>query len=73
MKRGTKFEVEKEVFERARNNSNNKEGNYFYMAQEDQIALFSEAVRCGYGLYNCMVHEKDGKYFCTYDIGDSCD
>ena len=73
MRRGTPFEVSKEVFERARANSGNQSGNCFYMAEEDKEKLFSIQVLCGYGLYNCKVREDNGKYICTYETGDSCD
>ena len=46
---------------------------YFYMTAEDAKELFSESIRWGYGLYNCFVSEKDGKYICTWERGDSCD
>ncbi len=67
------FEVSKEVYDRARANSSNPEATYFYMTGKDQVELFSESIRCGYGLYSCMVHKEGDKYICTYEIGDSCD
>ena len=73
MVKGTPFEVSKEVYERAKNNSKNKDQKYFYMTDSDKNELFSAAIRCGYGLYNCMVHEDNGKYICTWNRGDSCD
>lgn len=66
MRRGTPFEVSKEVYDRAKLNRG-------YMAQCDVVENFSEEIRFGYGLYCCMVHEEDGKYICTYETGDSCD
>lgn len=73
MRQGKPFEVSKEVYERAKANCIDKNKKYYYMAPEDKIELFSEAIRCGYGLYCCMVHEENGKYICTWDMGDSCD
>lgn len=70
---GEPFEVTKEVYDRARANSIDKDGNSFYMAAEDKEKLFSETIRWGYGLYSCMVHEEDGKYICTWKRGNSCD
>ena len=35
--------------------------------------LFSEAERMGYGALPHGVFEKDGKYFVSYSISDSCD
>lgn len=73
MKKGTDFEVSKEVFERAKANSINQEGSTFYLTDSDISELFSASVFCGYGLYDCVVREEDGKYICSYWIGDSCD
>jgi len=66
MRKGKEFEVSKEVYDRAK-------ANRGYMANQDKVALFSESIRYGYGLYCCVVREKDGKYICSYEIGDSCD
>lgn len=66
MQRGKEFEVPKEVYERAKRNRG-------YMAYEDVEHYFNESIRFGYGLYNCMVHEENGKYICTWDMGSSCD
>ena len=73
MKTGKPFEVSKEVYERAKANSVNKDLVSFYMAKQDEEELFSESIRWGYGLYNCRVYEEDGKYICTWEMGDSCD
>ena len=73
MKTGTPFEVSKEVYERARANSVNKDAKSFYMVKEDTEKLFSDSIRLGYGLYNCKVHEENGKYICTWEMGDTCD
>ena len=35
--------------------------------------LFSVAERCGYGALAHSVFEKDGKYYVSYSISDSCD
>lgn len=73
MRQGTPFEVEKEVFDRAKAQSRNKDAKYFYMTEADKVKIFPVWERCGYGVYSCMVHEEDGKYICTYETGDSCD
>lgn len=73
MQRGTPFQVKKDVYERAKAQSANKETKYFYMTAEDEADLFPEWIRFGYGLYSCMVHEEDGKYICTYMTGSTCD
>lgn len=66
MVRGTPFEVSKEVYERAKEHGG-------YMADKDKNELFSMAILVGYGLYDCRVIEKDGKYICTWERGESCD
>lgn len=73
MRVGKPFEVSKEVYERAKANCKNKDAKSFYMAMSDREKLFSETIRWGYGLYECKVHEEDGKYICTYMTGSSCD
>lgn len=70
---GKPFEVSKEVFERAKEQSIDKTQGSFYMTNEDKKELFDESILCGYGLYNCRVHEEKGKYICTWWQGDSCD
>ena len=45
----------------------------FYMTDEDEMIYFSESLRWGYGIYSVFVSEKDGKYICTWERGDSCD
>ena len=74
MRAGTPFEVSKEVYDRAKEKCKGREcGGYYWMTSQDQCDLFSESILCGYGLYNCRVHEEDGKYICTYETGSSCD
>lgn len=78
MIRGKDFEVSKEVYERAKarymSNHNGDEGNgVYYMTSEDEKEIFNISVLCGYGLYDCKVREKDGKYICSYMTGSSCD
>lgn len=46
---------------------------WFYMTTEDEMIYFSESLRWGYGIYSVIVSEKDGKYICTWERGDSCD
>ena len=66
MRKGTDFEISKEVYDRAKANRN-------YIVSEDKKDLFDISILCGYGLYNAKVYEKDGKYYCSYETGDSCD
>lgn len=78
MRTGTPFEVSKDVYDRAKAmyvEAGRKEpyDGYYYMTSADQKELFSISILCGYGLYNCKVHEEEGKYICTYETGSSCD
>ena len=73
MRKGNDFEVSREVYERAKAHSKNKDAEFFYMDSKDQEQLFSEAIRWGYGLYSCTVREENGKYICSYWTGDTCD
>ena len=66
MRYGKEFEVPKDVYERAKENGG-------YMTSEDQSRFFSSSILMGYGLYSCIVTEKNNKYVCSYMIGDSCD
>ena len=67
------FEVTKDVYERAKaENPHTKWGGY-YMASADMPKYFDEATLCGYGVYNCRVHDRDGKYICTWQRGGTCD
>lgn len=66
MVEGAPFEVSKEVYDRAK-------ANHDYMVDQDTEELFTETVRFGYGLYDCKVHEINGKYICTWMRGSSCD
>jgi len=74
MVKGEPFEVSKEVYDRAKESYiGEEEQSSYYMTHDDRERLFSESIRWGYGLYNCRVHEEDGKYICTWWRGDSCD
>lgn len=54
-----KYEISKENYEKAQ-----KEGAY---------VLIPESIRMGYGAYCAEVKEEDGKYYLSYECGDSCD
>ena len=74
MVKGDDFEVSKEVYERAKANYvGGNLTNSYYMVDSDRKELFPETIRYGYGLYNCKVYEKNGKYMCSWWRGDSCD
>lgn len=66
MREGARFEVSKEVYERSKERGG-------YMADEDLKKNFSAMDLYGYGVYGAKVYEQDGKYYCTYMTGDSCD
>lgn len=66
MRQESRFEVTKEVYERAKENGG-------YMADEDKLKNFSAMDLYGYGVYGAKVYEQEGKYYCTYMTGDSCD
>ena len=61
------IEISKDIYDRA----TAKGGKY--IAREDMSKLFTQAELCGYGIYCPTVYEKDGKYWCSYYMGDSCD
>ena len=74
MVKGDDFEVSKEVFERAKAQYIGKTPtDSYYMTKEDQKREFSEAIRWGYGLYDCKVREENGKYICSWWRGETCD
>lgn len=74
MVRGNDFEVSKEVYERAKANcTDDKPRASYYMTDADKNEIFDISILCGYGIYNCQVHEENGKYICTWMRGESCD
>ena len=36
-------------------------------------SIIGEAIHMGYGVYSSSVSEMDGKYYLTYERGNSCD
>lgn len=66
MRKGTEFEVSKDVYERAVKDRG-------YMATEDRLKYFDESILCGYGLYDCKVRQEGDKYICSYMTGSTCD
>lgn len=59
-------EIPKEIYDRAKANRD-------YITEEDKSKVFSISQLCGYGVYSPTVFEKDGKYYCNYYLGSSCD
>ena len=60
------IEISKDIYDRAINNNK-------YIVREDMGKLFNIAELCGYGIYGARAYEKDGKYWCAYSRGSSCD
>lgn len=65
MNRYTK-EITKEVYNEAINNHN-------IIPEERREQVFGAAACYGYGIYQPMVYEKDGKYYTKYYKGNTCD
>ena len=40
---------------------------------KDRKEVFSDSEMMGYGIYHPTVYEEDGKYYCRFYMGDSCD
>ena len=49
------------------------EDDYKKALEKGARSLVSESVIMGYGCYCARVYEQDGKYYLSYDMGDSCD
>lgn len=61
-----KRQITKEQYERALNNNS-------YITDEDEMIIFTAAERYGYGIYSDKVIEENGKYYCEFEMGTSCD
>ena len=44
-----------------------------HIPPEMEMDFFGAPILQGYGLYGHHVYEKDGKYYCSMNIGSSCD
>ena len=61
------IEIPKEVYDRAQTQNG-------ILAKEDEnTTLFSVYEVYGCGIYCPVCFEKDGKYYCRYDIGENAD
>lgn len=49
------------------------EEEYKKALEEGPRSIVSESVVMGYGCYGATVSEHDGKYYLSYERGDSCD
>lgn len=59
-------EISKEIYDRATENRG-------YITMGDMDTVFSEAELCGYGVYGAKAKEENGKYYCHFSLGSSCD
>lgn len=55
-----KREITKEQYDRAVND-------------HDASGIFTDSEVMGYGVYKTEYIEEDGRYFVTYELGDTCD
>lgn len=55
-----KREITKEQYDRAVND-------------HDARGIFTDSEVMGYGVYNTEYIEEDGRYFVTFELGDTCD
>lgn len=55
-----KREITKEQYDRAVND-------------HDTSGIFTDSEVMGYGVYSTEFIEENGKYFVTYELGDTCD
>ena len=60
-------EISKEIYDIAMEKGNG------HIPGDMEMEVFGASICCGYGLYGTKVYEKDGKYFCDYTTGSSCD
>lgn len=49
------------------------EEEYKKALEEGPRSIVSESVIMGYGCYGATVSEHDGKFYLSYERGDSCD
>ena len=59
-------EIEKDLYEQIHAHGD-------IMTKDEENEYFSDAIRWGYGLYDCQVREENGKYICSWWRGSSCD
>ena len=60
------MEISKEVYDRAVTNKG-------HITRDDEREIFDVSILCGYGLYGTEVEEENGKYYCHYWRGSTCD
>jgi hypothetical protein len=62
-----KKEITREIYDAAGGENGN------VLPSKCREAVFSDSELFGYGVYYPTVYEEDGKYYCKYSLGDSCD
>jgi hypothetical protein len=63
------MEISKEFYDKCQKET----GGRGFVPEKFESEIFSKAQLCGYGIYGTNIYEKDGKYYCHYDMGSSCD
>lgn len=58
--------ITKEVYDRAQENRG-------YITGADMQSVFTDAERCGYGVYGARADKTDDGYVVRFSMGDSCD
>lgn len=61
-----RVEISKEIYENAMKNNG-------CLTNEDRHKVFNVSELYGYGVYGAYAREKDGKYYCFYYRGETCD
>lgn len=64
--RNIKREISKEIYDRAM-------ANHGQITKDDTDSVYSISEVMGYGVYSERVLEEDGKYYVSFQMGDSCD
>jgi hypothetical protein len=62
-----KREIDKDIYDRACKTPSH------YIADEDYDKLFDVSLINGYGVYGARAIEENGKYYCIFRRGESCD
>lgn len=64
-------ECKREITKKIYDNAGGENGNVLPSKNREEIFSMSELM--GYGVYHPTVYEENGKYYCKYSLGDSCD
>lgn len=59
-------EISKDIYDRSQQHNG-------FIAAEDTNKVWSDSELIGYGVYGDQTYEKDGKYYVSFEMGDSCD